>query len=302
MTRVRWRSDGFTLVELLVVIAIITILAALLVPALNRARTAARVADTQGELHSLQAAVEVFQNEFGLLPPVTTLDSSGSLLVVEVNNQFLLPAYRSGDTSVLRGGSEDWQTVRVVVGAGNPPSSWIWEDTDGDDACTARDLLLNSSTQVDLPELLYLMVATQFRRVDNSGIPVGVFRVTDKSFSPWRVRVYYAKSTGSGPYAELTGSRIGDLDGDGRPEVLDSFGNPIIFSVGLRTRGAGAAELCSLGPDGKLDFVDLNNNGRWDSNEPADNGVDDDGDGLVDEKTDQINHVPELTDDIVTWE
>jgi len=299
MTRTRRPSAGFTLVELLVVIAIITILAALLVPALNRSRVAARVADAQAEVRSLQAAVEVFQNEFGFLPPVTTLDSGGSnLMVVEVNNQFLDAAYRGGNVGVLQGGgSEDWLTVRVAT-VGSPPTCWIWEDTDGDGYCTAADLLRPNA--VDLPEVLYLMVGTRFRRVDGSGKPVGVFRVTDSSLSPARVRVYYAKADNSGPYAELSGSRIGDLDGDGRPEVLDAFANPIIFSLGLRNPGA--TELCSLGPDGRMDFVDLNSNGRWDSAEPADNGVDDDGDGLIDEKSDEINHIPELTDDVVTWE
>jgi len=294
----RHGRTGFTLVELLVVIAIITILAALLVPALNRSRMAARVADTQGELHSLQAAIEVFQNEFSLLPPVTTLDGNGNLITVEVNTQFLDPAYRAGNTAILAGGNEAWAAVRQVVGAGNPPSSWIWEDSDGDDKCTYTDLLQNSVSAVDLPELLYLMVGTRFRRLDDSGTPVGVLRVTDNSLN--RQRVYYAASTSAGPYAELTGSRIGDLDGDTFPEVLDSFANPIIFSVGLRARAA--AELCSLGPDGRLDFVDLDDNGVWDSGEYGDNGVDDDGDGLVDEKQDQINNVPELTDDIVTWQ
>jgi prepilin-type N-terminal cleavage/methylation domain-containing protein len=304
MTRVRRCPAGFTLVELLVVIAIITILAALLVPALNRSRLAARVADTQGELHSLQAAIEVFQNEFGFLPPVTTLDSNKTLITVEVNTQFLDRDYRAGVTGVLRGGSETWAAVRQVVGPGNPPSHWIWENTDTDDFCTYTDLLQPSASAVDLPELLYLMVGTRFRRVDDWGTPVGVLRVTDTFLNragqvEQRQRTYYAASASSGPYAELSGSRIGDLDGDTWPEVLDSFANPIIFSVGLRT--SGAAELCSLGPDGKLDLVDLNNNGQWDTGELADNGVDDDNDGLVDEKQDQINHVPELVDDIVTW-
>jgi prepilin-type N-terminal cleavage/methylation domain-containing protein len=300
MTRVRRCSPGFTLVELLVVIAIITILAALLVPALNRSRLAARVADSQGELRSLQTAIELFQNEFGFLPPVTELinpqdPTSATRYDVSINGKFLDPDYlKTGNRSDLNGG-ENWLLVRVHRAG----SSWVWEDDDTDDACTARDLLQNSTTEIDLPEFLYYMLCIQFVPTDANNRAVGVFRVTDNSFSPARVRIHYAKSASSGPYAELPGSRVGDLDGDEFPEVLDSFANPIIFSVGLRTRGA--AELCSLGPDGKLDFVDLDNNGRWDSNEPADNGLDDDNDGLVDEK-DDATHTPELTDDIVTWD
>ena len=286
---------GFTLIELLVVIAIVIVLAALLVPAVNRARTAARIADTQATLRALRVALEAFQNEFGFLVPATQLDDDDNLIVVEVNTQFLDPDYRAGDTSGLNGdGAEVWRAVRVV---GDDP--WIWEDTDLDEYCTAKDLL--DDTEIDLPELLCLMVATNFVRTDDGGDRVGVFRVTDESKDPDQVRIYYAKENNSSPYADLPGSRIGDLDRDGNLEVLDAFDNPIIFTVGLRNEGA--AEMCSMGPDGRLDFVDLDGNGRWDSGtEPANDGEDNDGDGLIDEKDDEINNIPELADDIVTWE
>lgn len=292
MSHLRRCRAGFTLIELLVVIAIVIILASLLVPAVNRARVAARVADTQTELRSLSAALEVFQNEFGILPPVTKLDDNGNPIEVYVNVQFLEPDYRSGDTSGLSGdGGENWQLVRVV---GDDP--WVWEDNNGDGYSTSIDLL--DAAEVDLPELLYLMVATKFARTDDSGARVGVLRVVDNATG--RERIYYAKSDSAGPYAELRGSRTSDLDGDTYPEVLDSFRNPIIYTLGLRNPGA--AELTSLGPDGKLDFVDLNDNGSWDGGEPGNNGIDDDNDGLVDEKADEINNKPELYDDIVTWE
>jgi len=59
----RQRRDGFTLIELLVVLAIISILAAMLLPALNRARIAARSANCKSNLRQLGMAVEMFKME-----------------------------------------------------------------------------------------------------------------------------------------------------------------------------------------------------------------------------------------------
>ena len=70
----RSRSSGgraFTLVELLVVIAIIAILAALLLPALSRAKEKAKVARVHGELYGVGLALQMYSDDNqGKLPPV----------------------------------------------------------------------------------------------------------------------------------------------------------------------------------------------------------------------------------------
>jgi prepilin-type processing-associated H-X9-DG protein/prepilin-type N-terminal cleavage/methylation domain-containing protein len=63
---------AFTLIELLVVIAVIAILAALLLPALNRSKIAARSAVCKSNLHQITLAINLYTGDFGAYPLYVT--------------------------------------------------------------------------------------------------------------------------------------------------------------------------------------------------------------------------------------
>lgn len=68
------RQRGFTLIELLVVIAIIAILVALLLPAVQQVREAARKSQCQDHLHNLAIGAMNYESSFKCLPLGVTPD------------------------------------------------------------------------------------------------------------------------------------------------------------------------------------------------------------------------------------
>jgi len=298
MIRHRHNAAAFTLIELLVVIAIIVILAALLIPAIGAARQAAKSGATGAQIHAIKVALQAFENEWGQIPNPTRLNSAGnSVLPLQVNDDYLDPAYRATpEADELDAGSPSW-TSDINVDYDSGDETWNWRCGD----LPMLDDVLDPN-ELDLPELLYLLVATRFLPTDDSSPPeaVPVFRIDlndDGDFAD-AGELLYAPQGGSSPYLALKASQVSDLDGDGYPEIIDSFGNPLLFSVGVRGEGA---EVWSMGPDGEVDYIDADGDGTWDAGEHGNNGHDDDGDGLTDEKEDEINHQPELRDDIVSW-
>lgn len=95
----RTQRHGFTLVELLVVIAVISVLAAMLLPALNQALNSARAISCTNQLKQWSLCVNMYADENnGLLP--------APLLTVPVTQEWCKMLYRALKVPGTREGKE----------------------------------------------------------------------------------------------------------------------------------------------------------------------------------------------------
>jgi prepilin-type N-terminal cleavage/methylation domain-containing protein len=212
MTSQHARSRAFTLIEMLTVIGILAILIAIIIPAVNGARNAARKADTRVQMTGVMQAVSAFQADNRRLPGYFSPRQMGSTLNATrgfTTMENMMIDLLGGVTTQAANG-----TTIITVGPGTTPQDQVVLDVSA----------MGSSTQ------------------NKSG-------TTTKSYIAFDAKRFVQQGVENGAVTNVN-ARVGSSPNDHYfiPTLVDPFGQPILAWMADDVPSAGAfADLNSSG-------------------------------------------------------
>ena len=175
------RSSGFTLVELLVVIAIIGILIALLLPAVQMAREAARRTSCQNNLKQIGLALHNYHDRDRVFPPSSAPGHSWvPFLLPYVEQENLYQQYR-WDVSWDHSTNQPVVTTRLAVVrcASAPNGSERTDQLPNGGTSQASDYSAPSGVSANLVQLGLVPPTGNLRGVITTSVPVRMASVRD---------------------------------------------------------------------------------------------------------------------------